>query len=46
MSSDGSALPRIYIDKQTPAVFQAMRAASRAAREAAHEAGLDRKSVV
>lgn len=42
MSSDGSALPRIYIDKQTPAVFQAMRAASRAAREAAHEAGLDR----
>lgn len=42
MSTHGSAVPKIYIDKQTPEVFQAMREASRAVREAAADAGLDR----
>ncbi|MDA1360965.1 carboxymuconolactone decarboxylase family protein [Glycomyces luteolus] len=42
MSTHGSAVPKIYIDKQTPEVFQAMRETSRAARKAASEAGLDR----
>ncbi|SDD75581.1 carboxymuconolactone decarboxylase family protein [Glycomyces harbinensis] len=40
MSSDGPA--RIFIDRQTPEVFAAMRETSRAVRDAAAAAGLDR----
>jgi AhpD family alkylhydroperoxidase len=41
-SPNAAERPRIYLDKQTPEVFESMKAAAKAARVAAYEAGLDR----
>lgn len=41
-SPSDTGRPRVYLDRQTPAVYQAMREAGKAARAAAAEAGLDR----
>jgi AhpD family alkylhydroperoxidase len=41
-SPDAAGRPRIYLDRQSPAVFESMRAAAKAARAAAADAGLDR----
>jgi AhpD family alkylhydroperoxidase len=42
LHSPNAAGRRIYLDKQSPAVFESMRAAGKAARAAAVDAGLDR----